>query len=170
MSVLRMSPEQYAEHLVRTRASRASEVSTPTSKAASVTTALSVEDARLLKGAKAKQKLFALGRLPKDEMNRTETAFAALLGEWMRLGKIVWWAFHVIKVRLGELAWYEPDFLVMHADRTLWIYETKGGFTTDKGQLKIRACANVLPVIGIIKATERAKKAGGGFELQDFSS
>ncbi len=170
MSVLRMTPEQYADHLARTRASRAVDVPASALNVAKPAAELSTDDARLLKGAKAKQKFHALGRIAKSKMNKTEAAFAALLAEWLHCGKILWWKFHVIKVRLADGAWYEPDFLVMHADRTLWIYETKGGFTTEKGQLKIRACAEVLPVVGIIKATKRTKKDGDGFELKDFSA
>lgn len=167
--MLRLTPEQYEAHLQRLKAAVPVPVVEVSPKAAEPVAALSAEDARLLKGAKAKQKFHALGRIAKSDMNGTEQAFAALLTERERSGEVLWWKFHVIKVRLADGAWYEPDFLVMHADRTLWIYETKGGFTTEKGQLKIRACAEVLPVIGIIKAVKRTKKAGGGFELKDFS-
>lgn len=167
MSVLRFTPEQYEAHLARLKASASPVVVSVTAKPAME---LSVSDAALLKGAKAKQKLYALGRVAKTVMNKTEQAFAELLKQWLHDGTILWWKFHIIKVRLADGAWYEPDFLVMRADRTLWIYETKGGFTTDKGQLKIRACAEVFPVVGIIKATKRTKKAGGGFDLKDFSA
>lgn len=124
---------------------------------------------RLVRADQAKKRFQAKGRLPKGTMNKTETAYAEEVLEPMRLaGQILWWKFHVIKVRLADGAWYEADFLVMHADMSLAIHETKGEFVTDKGQLKIRLAAEAFPVCRMIKATKLSKKNGGGWKTEEF--
>ncbi len=111
----------------------------------------------------------ALGRLPKGMMNKTEAAYAQKLEADQHLGKIVGWKFHPMNVRLAKNTFYEVDFLVLHADMSLAIHETKGGFTTDKGQLKIKLCAEVMPWIRMIKATKQTVKNGGGWVLEEFN-
>jgi hypothetical protein len=110
----------------------------------------------------------ALGRLPKGQMNKTEEAYAQHLEAQRLAGLIIGWKFHPLRVRLADNTYYEVDFLVMEADRSLTIVETKGGFTTDKGQIKIKLCAEVLPWFRMIKATKLPAKEGGGFREEEF--
>ena len=122
-----------------------------------------------LKRADAARKRFqALGRLPKGRMNKTEQAYAERLDAMKAAGEIIDWKFHPMNIRLATNAFYEVDFLVLHADMSLAIHETKGGFTTDKGQLKIRMCAEVMPWFTFYKAIKKPKKYGGGWEIQEF--
>lgn len=106
----------------------------------------------------------ALGRLPKDVMNKTESAFAAYLQERQYSGAIVWWKFHPMRVRLAKNTYYEIDFLVMAADGVLTIYETKGGYTSEKGQMKIKLCAEALPVFKMVKASRK----NGVWNFEEF--
>lgn len=110
----------------------------------------------------------ALGRMPKNRMNRTETEYAAILDDRKRRGEILWWAFHPLNVRLADATFYEVDFLVMTGDMRLQIHETKGEFTTEKGQMKIKLCAEALPCIPFFKAIKIAKKRGGGWKEEAF--
>jgi len=107
----------------------------------------------------------ALGRLPKGDMNKTESAFAAYLSERQAAGAVLWWKFHPANVRLAKNTFYEIDFLVLLATGELAIYETKGGFTSEKGQMKIKLCAEALPVFKMIKAS---KRKGGCWDFQEF--
>lgn len=110
----------------------------------------------------------ALGRLPKNRMNKTEQAYAERLTAEVAAGKVLDWKFHPLRVRLADNTYYEIDFLVLNADMTLAIHETKGGFTTDKGQMKIKLCAEVLPYFRMIKATKLPKSKGGGWAIEHF--
>ncbi|WP_454732461.1 MULTISPECIES: hypothetical protein [Cupriavidus] len=110
----------------------------------------------------------ALGRLPKSHMNRTERAYSVLLDEEKRCGEVIDWKFHAMHVRLADNTFYEVDFLVLHSDMRLAIHETKGGYTTDKGQLKIKLCAEVLPYFRMVKATKLPAKQGGGWKREEF--
>lgn len=110
----------------------------------------------------------ALGRLKDGALNKTEQAFAALLDQWKHEGKVLWWKAHAFNIRLADNTYYRIDFIALTSANELVIYETKGGYTSDKGQMKIKLAAEALPVMRIFKATKQDKKAGGGFKLEEF--
>lgn len=110
----------------------------------------------------------ALGRLPKGQMNNTESAYATLLEQKKLAGEIIDYKFHPMRVRLADNTYYEVDFLVLNSKLGLEIHEVKGGFTSDKGQLKIKLCAEVLPWFAMFKAEKQAKKNGGGWKITAF--
>jgi len=143
--MLRWSPEQLAAHQAR--------VPKPAARAPK---------------ADPMARFHALGRLAKDQMNKTERAYSVLLDEEKRQGLVIDWKFHPMRVRLADNTFYEVDFLVLHADMRLAIHETKGGFVTQHGQMKIKLCAEVLPYFRMIKATKLSQKQGGGWKREDF--
>lgn len=108
---------------------------------------------------------YALGRVAKGKMNKTEAAYAQRLEAMKHSGQILDWKFHVLRVRLADATFYEPDFLVLTAEREIQIHEVKGGFTTDKGQMKVKLCAEVLPWFRVFKCS----KKGGEWLIQEFS-
>jgi hypothetical protein len=132
--------------------------------------ALSADDARVLRAHASMQRFQALGRLPKDRMNATETAYAAVLEQRRVVGDILAWDFHPFNVRLASNTFYEIDWLVVAADRGVEIHETKGGFTTDKGQLKLKLCGERLPYFRMFKVTRLRKKDGGGWRVTEYSA
>lgn len=114
------------------------------------------------------QRFQAIGRAPKSALNKTEQAYADLLDQAKLRGEIVWWKAHPFNVRLANNTFYQIDFLVMTGDMRLEIHETKGEYTTEKGQMKIKLCAEVLPIIPIVKMTKLATKNGGGWKREEF--
>lgn len=111
----------------------------------------------------------ALGRLPKGKMNKTEAQYAEELERQRQLGIIRDWKFHPMNIRLADRAFYEVDFLVFHGDGTLAIHETKGSYTTDKGQLKIRLAAEAMPWFRFFKCIKLSAKDGGGFKVEEYN-
>lgn len=111
----------------------------------------------------------ALGRMPKGTMNKTEAAYAQRLELMKHTGEILDWKFHPMNIRLADRTFYEVDFLVMHADCSLAIHETKGGFTSEKGQLKIKLVAETLPWFRFFKCIKLPEKEGGGWKIEDYS-
>ncbi|AOY93887.1 hypothetical protein BKK79_00880 [Cupriavidus sp. USMAA2-4] len=101
-------------------------------------------------------------------MNKTERAYSVLLDEEKRQGQVIDWRFHPMRIRLADNTFYEVDFLVLHADMRLAIHETKGGYTTDKGQMKIKLCAEVLPYFRMVKAIKLPAKQGGGWKREEY--
>ena len=130
---------------------------------------LAAHQAKILRAAAATKRWQAKGRLPKGSMNKTEAAYAEELERLRLAGEIIGWKFHPMRIRLADNTYYEVDFLTLDADLTLTIRETKGGFTSDKGQIKIKLCAEVLPWFRMLKVTKLSQKQGGGWKIEDFS-
>jgi hypothetical protein len=159
---IRWTPEQLAEFQRRTEQEKNQRVSRLLENVAKAPTPPAPN-----KNAQGPGEAFyALGRLAKGDMNKTEAAYAQLLEAKKHTGEIIDWRFHPIRVRLADRTYYEPDFLVMTAARELQIHETKGAFTTDKGQMKIKLCAEVLPWFRVFKCS---KQKDGSWAIQEFS-
>lgn len=110
---------------------------------------------------------YALGRMAKGKMNKTETRYAQLLDAKKHDGEILDWKFHVFRLRLADNTFYEPDFLVLGAGGQIEIHETKGSYTTDKGQLKVKLAAEVLPWFRVFKCSWLAKEKR--WNIQEFN-
>ncbi len=123
---------------------------------------------KLIAADAARKRFQALGRLPKDRMNGTEKEYSLRLEAMRQRGEVLGWLFHPIRVRLADATYYEVDFLVLHADMRIAIHEVKGGHTTDKGQIKIKLCAEVLPWFVFYKAVKQPEKLGGGWKLEEY--
>jgi hypothetical protein len=115
---------------------------------------------------RAKPARFALGRLKTGQMNKSETAYSVHLEAEKYAGKILWWKFEGVKLRLADNTFYTSDFAVMNADGVIELHEVKG-FWQDDARAKIKIAADLYPfVFKAVKA--RAKKNGGGWEEEGF--
>ena len=83
-----------------------------------------------------------------------------------RAGEIVWYRFEGIKLRLADNTFYTPDFAVMLATGEMELHEVKG-FWTDDARVKTKVAADQYP-FRIIGVTVKPKKAGGGWNLEEF--
>jgi hypothetical protein len=99
----------------------------------------------------------ALGRLPAGKMNRTEAEYAAMLELRKHAGEVIWWEFEPFKIRLADRTFYDIDFGVMLADRSLEVHEVKGGFITDDGRVKLKVAASRFPAQFFL--AQKVKKA-----------
>ena len=94
----------------------------------------------------------AKGRLPKDSflgydverMNGLEARYAGHLEAQRRAGRIVFWKFGELKLRLADGTWYTTDFYVMYQDGHIEIHETKG-WMRDDANVKIKGSAEKFP-------------------------
>ena len=110
--------------------------------------------------------LFALGRLKAGERNKTEQAYENLL-EAMRIsGDVLWYKFEGMKLRLADNTFYTPDFAVMLSSGQIGMHEVKG-FWQDDARVKIKIAAELYP-FRFVAAKPKAKKNGGGWELEVF--
>lgn len=106
----------------------------------------------------------ALGRLPAGTLNNTEKAFAAYLQERQAAGAILWWKAHPFSVKIAANTHYRPDFIYLQSDMQIVLVEVKGGYTSDKGQMKIKLCAEALPVFKMVKASRK----NGNWNFEEF--
>lgn len=110
--------------------------------------------------------MYALGRLKVGAMNKTEAAYDQHLALLQHAGEILWRKFEGLKLRLADNTFYTPDFAVMTADGVIECHEVKG-FWQDDARAKIKIAADMYP-FRFIAIKVRAKKAGGGWEMEAF--
>ncbi len=107
----------------------------------------------------------ATGTVREPDMNKTEAEYAGMLEARKSGGEILWWAYEAVTLKLADNTRYTPDFLVMLADGTLEIHETKGGFIREDGWLKLKVAAGMFP-FRFFLCQKQAKKAGGGWQIR----
>lgn len=110
--------------------------------------------------------LQALGRLKTGQLNTTEQKYCDEL-EWRKIqGNVVWYKFEGIKLRLADNTFYTPDFSVMLDNGQIELHEVKG-YWQDDARAKIKIAADMYP-FRFIAAKPRAKKNGGGWDIEEF--
>lgn len=127
-----------------------------------------------LAGSRALMRRFAAaGAVPRararhvpGRMNQTEERYAKDVLEPRRMaGEVLWWAFEPWKLHLGHRCFYEPDFGLVLADRTIEVHEVKAWWPNQKrigieddARAKIQVAATAFPFLGfVIAAEERAR-------------
>lgn len=114
----------------------------------------------------AARRMQALGRLPVGQLNKTEEAYRQHLEARKFAGEVAWYRFEGIKLRLADKTFYTPDFAVMLADGSMELHEVKG-YWQDDARAKTKIAADQYP-FRIIAVTAKAKKAGGGWAIEEF--
>lgn len=110
---------------------------------------------------------YAQGRLKPGQMNRGEAAYAAHLEREKAAGRVLWWRFEALKLRLADNTFYTPDFAVLGVDLVMECHEVKG-FWMDDARAKVKIAADLYP-FRFMAMKALSKKAGGGWEVEDFS-
>jgi len=130
--------------------------------------ALAADGAAAIKASanQATEAMFALGRLKTGEMNNTEAAYNAHLEAEKAAGRIAWFKFEGIKIRLADNTFYTPDFFVMLASGQLQAHEVKGHWQDD-ARVKIKVAAAMYP-IEFLAVKAKAKRDGGGWAVEAF--
>lgn len=111
-------------------------------------------------------KRYALGRLKTGEMNGTEAAYDRHLELRQHAGEILWRKFEGLKLRLADSTFYTPDFAVLATDWVIECHEVKG-YWEDDARVKVKVAASLYP-FRFFGITARAKKLGGGWEVEEF--
>lgn len=111
---------------------------------------------------------FARGRkrhMP-GTMNKTERAYSEHLEAEKSAGRILWYVFEGIKLRLADKTFLTVDFAVMRPDGLIELHEVKG-FMEDDAAVKLKVAASLYP-FKIIVVKQQAKKNGGGWTLTEL--
>lgn len=101
-------------------------------------------------------------------MNKTEAAYYQELMGRKAAGEIEDFRFEAVKLRLAPSTFYTPDFMVMTAEGLLEFHEVKGGYWFDDARVKIKVAAEMFRIFRFIAVKKKAKKAGGGWEVEEF--
>lgn len=81
---------------------------------------------------------------PAKYASKLESEYATLLELLKKAGEILWYEYEAVKLRLGDGAYYTPDFLVMLPDKTLECHEVKGHWR-EAARVRIKVAAGSKP-------------------------
>ena len=112
------------------------------------------------------KRIQALGRLKAGTRNKLEAEYEQELKLRQAVGKVAWFRFEGLKLRLADNTFYTPDFAVMLASGVMECHETKG-FWTDDARAKIKIAAEMYP-FRFIAIKKLPKRDGGGFSIEEF--
>ncbi len=101
-----------------------------------------------------------------EGMNNLERDFAILLEAKKRAGYIYGWKYEAVKLKLADLTFYTPDFLIVHNDGLLEIAEVKG-FWRDDARVKLKVAAAMFP-FRFTAHRRLPHKEGGGWVEESF--
>lgn len=116
-----------------------------------------------------KKSFYALGRLKTGEMNKTEAKYKQELDLQLIAGKILWYKFEGIKLRLADNTFYSPDFAVLNSDFQIELHEVKGAkaIFQDDAKVKIKVASDLYP-FKFLAVFPIPKNKGGGWEIVDY--
>jgi hypothetical protein len=117
----------------------------------------------------ARRQFQALGRLKDGQMNKSESAYAALLEARKRIGEVLWYRFEGVKLMLAKNTSITVDFFVMLASGELQAHDVKGSraIMTDDAWAKLKIAAEQYP-FRFFACFPKKEKDGGGWDIQEI--
>ncbi len=120
----------------------------------------------MIPGVPRAHSAFALGRMKAGAMNKTEARYAQHLEALKAAGRVLWYRFEGMKLRLADNTFYTPDFAVLPHTGVLELHEVKGHWQDD-ARAKIKIAADQYPMRFL--AVQERKGKDGGWSVEDFS-
>lgn len=109
---------------------------------------------------------------PVGGMNKLEAAYALWLEAQKRAGRLQWWAYEPLSLRLAKGASYCPDFVLLMADGSIEAHETKGHWR-EAARVRIKVAARAFPWMKFIAVKKAPSKIGGmsnGWETEEIGA
>lgn len=159
---MRLTPEEYAAFLARRNKTGVKAPAVDSSPAL-------IEQHGSPVPVSGKQRLHALGRKKKGEMNATEAKYANYLRGLVIAGEVLWWKFEGIKLILADRTTLSVDFNVMEKSGLLVMVDVKGckAIIEEDAKVKMKVAAEQYPFI-FRYAFPRTQKEGGGWTHEDI--
>jgi len=86
-------------------------------------------------------------RFDLDNMNRTEERYSRILDVRIMAGEVHKYFYASAKLRIGDGAWYTPDFLVILSDGTVEYHEIKGGYIREAAMVRYKVAKGKYPYV-----------------------
>lgn len=88
------------------------------------------------------------------EPNKGEAAFARVLEFEKQQGRVLWFGFEKIKLRIGKKCWLTIDYFVFFSDGTVEAIDVKGRkgdgyYCREDAKVKLRAAASLFPIFRV---------------------
>jgi len=84
-----------------------------------------------------------------SHLNKTETRYLEILRS---RPENLWIGVHVFRLRIAANTHYTPDFATLDTDGVFTFYDSKGGWTFEDAQLKMKLVARMFPFFRWVKA------------------
>lgn len=104
------------------------------------------------------------------EMNKTEKAYSEFLDAEVIAGRVAWYQFDGIKLRLSDNSFLTVDFAVLYEDGgILEFHDTKGSphIVSEDAKVKMRWAAEKYP-FRFKLVFPRKKSEGGGWRYEEY--
>ncbi len=123
------------------------------------------EKERALKAKPRHPRRLAKARRPEGSpyRSKTEAEFAGLLELRRKAGEIVAWRHEPLRFKLGNGAWYKPDFLAQEPSGELVLYEVKGHWR-EAARVRIKVAASAHPEFRFVAV----RKDRASWEHEEF--
>ena len=100
---------------------------------------------------------------PRDRgPNKTEARYMQHLEAEKRAGRVVWYAFEPMSIRLADKCHFTPDFLVVDSEGEVTFVDTKAWWNkqnkpgiTDDSLVKLKTAAEQFPIFNFIATWEK---------------
>lgn len=111
------------------------------------------------------QRMQALGRMRDGSLNKTEARFAAYLESEKAAGRIIWYKFEAVKLRLADKTFYTADFFALNDKSELVVYEVKGAraIFADDARVKTKCAAEAFPFAFFVVYPNKS----GGWDIEE---
>lgn len=112
-------------------------------------------------------------RVP-GQMSKLEQEYAAFLDAEVRAGRVLWFAYEGMKLKLAEKTFYTPDFILLTPGHFIEAHEVKGHwrmFQNDGGRIKIKCAAEKwwwITFKGVTKMKAKDAPYGHGWKVEEF--
>ena len=103
-------------------------------------------------------------RLLPPYKSKWEAQYAAVLESLKTAGRILWYRYEGLRLRLAEGALFSPDFAVVTADGTLELHEVKGQWR-EAAKVRWRIAKENYPFV--FKLVQKGKGRNAGFIVTD---
>jgi hypothetical protein len=115
----------------------------------------------------ARERLFAKGRLKDGDMNKTEAMYADYLEVLKADGRVLWYGFEKIKLKLAANTHLTIDFAVLTAEGYIELHDVKGSaaIVQDDALAKMKIAAELFP-FKFFMIYPRRQKDGGGWIIK----
>ncbi len=96
-------------------------------------------------------------------MNKTEAEYGRMIHADWQTGKVSWWGYETVTLKLGPDCRYTPDFMLMMPNGQIEFHEVKGGFIRDDSKVKLKVAAEKFPFV-----FKLAQKKNGRWSVEEI--
>lgn len=106
----------------------------------------------------------------RGQMNKTEATYSDHLQALQQSGKIIWWAYEAITLKLAHDTRWTPDFIIQYPDGEVVLHEVKGSkfVFQEASKVRVKVTQTLFP-FRVFVVLPRTQKMGGGWDITEIN-